>query len=172
MNLEIFQYDTFGQIEFANLFRQHLVKSYEDFITKVTSGAFIYNDVVKHVGNTNAPFGGVGSSGYGKISGKFGFEEFSHFRSVNEHYPVAFIDEILTPPFTDKKTNMMSSGIKMTSRIGEIRYKAFEKIDTVKQSIGKSSIGKVLARIPVNTIIYALVAVLSAQGARSFLGWA
>ena len=35
-----------------------------------------------HAGVPNAPFGGVGESGYGTYHGKYGFDTFSHLRTV------------------------------------------------------------------------------------------
>lgn len=40
------------------------------------------NDVVLHVSNHYMPFGGVGNSGIGSYHGKYGFDTFSHKKSV------------------------------------------------------------------------------------------
>ncbi len=51
-------------------------------INNTLAGGSTINDCLLHVGNTNMPFGGVGTSGLGAYHGKFGFDEFSHKRSV------------------------------------------------------------------------------------------
>ncbi len=55
-------------------------------IKKVTSrcqyGGGCVNDVVIHLATTNMPFGGVGASGMGGYHGKYGFETFSHYKSI------------------------------------------------------------------------------------------
>ena len=40
------------------------------------------NDTFVHLANPHLPFGGCGESGFGSYHGKWGFEEFSHKRSV------------------------------------------------------------------------------------------
>lgn len=37
-----------------------------------------------HVGLTNAPFGGIGESGYGAYHGQFSFRYFTHERTTIE----------------------------------------------------------------------------------------
>lgn len=51
-------------------------------ISNTSSGGVTVNDTILHMSNTNMPFGGVGSSGCGSYHGKFGFDTFSHKRSV------------------------------------------------------------------------------------------
>jgi acyl-CoA reductase-like NAD-dependent aldehyde dehydrogenase len=46
------------------------------------SGNACINDCVDFIANLEAPFGGVGSSGYGRYNGKWGFDEFSHLKNV------------------------------------------------------------------------------------------
>ena len=56
------------------------------FIDKITShcrfGGGCINDVVVHLATPEMPFGGFGESGMGAYHGKFGFETFSHRRSI------------------------------------------------------------------------------------------
>lgn len=54
-----------------------------------------------HVAIPNAPFGGVGASGYGAYHGKYGFDTFSHERSVVAL--LNWLDKMLAfryPPYT------------------------------------------------------------------------
>ena len=47
-----------------------------------SSGLAVVNDCGDAMANQEAPFGGVGTSGYGRYNGKFGFDEFSHLRPI------------------------------------------------------------------------------------------
>jgi len=51
------------------------------FLENLRFGGGCVNDVVVHVA-TELPFGGFGESGMGNYHGKFGFDTFSHFKSV------------------------------------------------------------------------------------------
>ncbi|KAK3168341.1 hypothetical protein OEA41_004788 [Lepraria neglecta] len=54
-----------------------------DYILSHTlSGGVTINDIMMHAGVANAPFGGVGNSGRGAYHGKYGFEAFTHRRTV------------------------------------------------------------------------------------------
>ena len=54
---------------------RHIIKS-------ISYGGGCVNDVVLHVSNHYMPFGGVGNSGIGSYHGKYGFDTFSHKKSV------------------------------------------------------------------------------------------
>ncbi|KAI5956088.1 HFD1 [Candida margitis] len=56
----------------------------KQIITNIRSGGLIVNDVILHVGLTNAPFGGIGESGYGAYHGKFSYRYFTHERTTIE----------------------------------------------------------------------------------------
>lgn len=49
---------------------------------ETSAGGFTINDVIVQVVNQNAPFGGVGESGYGRYHGKAGFVELSNMKGV------------------------------------------------------------------------------------------
>jgi aldehyde dehydrogenase (NAD+) len=51
-------------------------------LTKCRFGGGCINDCIIHLATSEMPFGGVGESGMGGYHGKFGFEEFSHLRSI------------------------------------------------------------------------------------------
>lgn len=53
-----------------------------DIIRRTSSGGGCINDVIMHIANENAPFGGVGNSGMGRYHDKESFEAFSHTRSI------------------------------------------------------------------------------------------
>lgn len=54
----------------------------ERVLTETSSGGVCINDTVMHIVSNELPFGGVGSSGMGSYHGKFGFDTFSHKKSV------------------------------------------------------------------------------------------
>jgi aldehyde dehydrogenase (NAD+) len=51
-------------------------------LKELASGGGMINEVVMHVINMNAPFGGVGASGMGSYHGKVGFNDFSHHKTI------------------------------------------------------------------------------------------
>ena len=53
-----------------------------DIIRRTSSGGGCINDVIMHIANENAPFGGVGNSGMGRYHDKDSFEAFSHTRTI------------------------------------------------------------------------------------------
>ena len=53
-----------------------------EIISSTSSGGGCINDVIMHIANENAPFGGVGNSGMGRYHDKDSFEAFSHTRSI------------------------------------------------------------------------------------------
>ena len=53
-----------------------------DIIRSTSSGGGCINDVIMHIANENAPFGGVGNSGMGRYHDKDSFEAFSHTRTI------------------------------------------------------------------------------------------
>lgn len=53
-----------------------------DIIRHTSSGGGCINDVIMHIANENAPFGGVGNSGMGRYHDKESFDVFSHTRTI------------------------------------------------------------------------------------------
>lgn len=52
------------------------------FLEKLQFGGGAVNNAVVHLSNPKLPFGGIGNSGYGNYHGKFGFDTFSHKKSI------------------------------------------------------------------------------------------
>ena len=50
--------------------------------SELSFGGGAINDAIMHISNDKMPFGGVGASGMGHYHGKFGFDTFSHFKSI------------------------------------------------------------------------------------------
>jgi aldehyde dehydrogenase (NAD+) len=74
----------------------------EAFKQKISFGGGCINDVVMHLSNDNLPFGGVGNSGIGNYHGRYGFETFSHQKSILEKVNWGE-PNIKYPPYTEKK---------------------------------------------------------------------
>lgn len=54
----------------------------QQFVDEVSGGSVCINDTMMFMSNPQLPFGGVGHSGMGRYHGKFGFDTFSHQKSV------------------------------------------------------------------------------------------
>jgi aldehyde dehydrogenase (NAD+) len=78
----------------------------ERVLSELSFGGGCINDCVMHLGNSNLPFGGVGASGMGRYHGQWGFDEFSHFKSILDK-PLFFEPFIKYPPFTKQKFSIM-----------------------------------------------------------------
>ncbi|MCE2658345.1 MAG: coniferyl aldehyde dehydrogenase [Rubrivivax sp.] len=76
------------------------------------SGGVAINDVLMHAALTEAPFGGVGSSGMGHYQGREGFLAFSHVRSVYKaggHDPRR--EWGMLPPYAPHLEGMMRAAV-------------------------------------------------------------
>jgi aldehyde dehydrogenase (NAD+) len=89
--LPILPYDTLQEaIDFVNS-RPHPLalyafagskRSQNAIVEQTISGGVALNDTLVQITTPHAPFGGVGSSGSGAYHGKYGFDTFSHRRTV------------------------------------------------------------------------------------------
>ncbi|MDZ4233379.1 MAG: aldehyde dehydrogenase family protein [Dietzia sp.] len=74
----------------------------ERVIKEVPAGGMLVNHLVFHFATHKLPFGGVGPSGMGAYHGKFGFEEFSHRKSVMTKPTRPDVTAMIYPPYTEK----------------------------------------------------------------------
>jgi aldehyde dehydrogenase (NAD+) len=74
----------------------------ERVIKEVSAGGMLVNHLLFQFSTTKLPFGGVGPSGMGAYHGRFGFEEFSHRKSVLTKPTRPDLSSILYPPYTEK----------------------------------------------------------------------
>ncbi|MBX7447883.1 aldehyde dehydrogenase family protein [Mycolicibacterium sp. 3033] len=74
----------------------------ERVIREVPAGGMVINHLLFHFATHKLPFGGVGPSGLGAYHGKFGFEEFSHRKSVMTKPTRPDIAAFIYPPYTEK----------------------------------------------------------------------
>lgn len=96
----------------------------------VRSGDVCINDTLMHVNVTNAPFGGIGESGSGSYHGVYGFDAFSHHRTVLNQPTNPIVEQLLDsryPPYTTQKNKMYglisgpSANPKYVPRTGPVR---------------------------------------------------
>ncbi|CAH6718638.1 fatty aldehyde dehydrogenase Hfd1p [[Candida] jaroonii] len=84
-----------------------------EYITKhIRSGGVVINDTLIHVALPNAPFGGVGMSGYGSYHGYFSYRSFTHERTFVEQ--AFWNDAILKsryPPYNETKNTVIASAM-------------------------------------------------------------
>ncbi len=73
---------------------------------EISFGGGALNDTVMHLADANLPFGGVGNSGMGSYHGKFGFNTFSHHKSILQK-ATWFEPFVKYPPYTDFKLNLL-----------------------------------------------------------------
>lgn len=74
----------------------------DKILKEVSFGGGAVNDSLMHLSTNTLPFGGVGASGIGNYHGKYGFETFSHYKSIL-HKPFWFELSIKYPPYTKQK---------------------------------------------------------------------
>lgn len=85
----------------------------EKVIDETSAGDSAINATVIHVLHQNLPFGGVNNSGIGKSGGLWGFQAFSHQRSIVEDK--LGLSSILSPPYTNKVKRLIKTALKFLS---------------------------------------------------------
>ncbi|WP_313862779.1 aldehyde dehydrogenase family protein [Mycobacterium sp.] len=78
----------------------------ERVIKEVAAGGMLVNHLAFQVSTAKLPFGGVGASGMGAYHGKFGFEEFSHRKSVLTKPTRPDLSSFIYPPYTERAFKM------------------------------------------------------------------
>ena len=81
-------------------------------VNSTTSGGVSVNDVLTHIMQDDAPFGGVGPSGMGSYHGHEGFVNFSHAKTIFRQTPFEFAAGMLRPPYGDKARKLINGMIK------------------------------------------------------------
>ena len=74
----------------------------ERVIKEVPAGGMLINHLLFQFATSKLPFGGVGPSGTGAYHGKWGFEEFSHRKSVLTKPTRPDLSSFIYPPYTEK----------------------------------------------------------------------
>ncbi|WP_165827792.1 aldehyde dehydrogenase family protein [Mycobacterium colombiense] len=78
----------------------------ERVIKEVPAGGMLVNHVAFQVSTAKLPFGGVGASGMGAYHGRYGFEEFSHRKSVLTKPTRPDLSSFIYPPYTERAFKM------------------------------------------------------------------
>ncbi|MCV7199273.1 aldehyde dehydrogenase family protein [Mycobacterium angelicum] len=78
----------------------------ERVIREVTAGGMLVNHLAFQVSTAKLPFGGVGASGMGAYHGKYGFDEFSHRKSVLTKPTRPDFSKMIYPPYTERAFKM------------------------------------------------------------------
>jgi aldehyde dehydrogenase (NAD+) len=74
----------------------------ERVIKEVSAGGMLVNHLAFQYFTSKLPFGGVGPSGMGAYHGRWGFEEFSHRKSVLTKPTRPDLSSFIYPPYTEK----------------------------------------------------------------------
>lgn len=74
----------------------------ERVIAEVPAGGMLVNHLAFQVSTVKLPFGGVGPSGMGCYHGRWGFEEFSHRKSVLTKPTRPDLSRLFYPPYTER----------------------------------------------------------------------
>lgn len=74
----------------------------KQFISELSFGGGCINDTVVHAANQRLPFGGVGGSGIGHYHGSWGFNTFSHQKSIVKRW-IWGEPNLKYPPYSEKK---------------------------------------------------------------------
>jgi aldehyde dehydrogenase (NAD+) len=82
----------------------------EHVLASTSSGGACVNQTILHIHTPNMPFGGVGPSGTGSYHGKFGFDAFSHHKSVLLK-PQKPDPKLLYPPYTPLKDKIVHAAL-------------------------------------------------------------
>jgi aldehyde dehydrogenase (NAD+) len=86
-------------------------KQFTDRVIQQTSaGDSAINATVIHILHQNLPFGGVNNSGIGKVGGVWGYQAFSHQRSIVDDK--LGLSGMLSPPYTPKVMRIVKSAIR------------------------------------------------------------
>ena len=83
----------------------------DKFVEQVKCGNMCINDTNMFMVNQNLPFGGIRQSGLGSYHGKFGFDTFSHYKSVMNR-SFKFDIPLRYPPFSKLKIWLLSIFLK------------------------------------------------------------
>ncbi|CAG8264692.1 unnamed protein product [Penicillium olsonii] len=113
-------------------------------LNSTNSGGVTVNDVAVHADVPSAPFGGVGESGYGSYHGKWGFDTFSHNRTV-VHMPGSWIEYFTGwryPPFD----------LKNRGEVDPPRPK-FRKGETMEDQAVRKSFGQITVFLLFSSVI-------------------
>lgn len=87
-------------------------KKVENRILKeISFGGGCINDTIMHLASETLPFGGVGNSGMGAYHGKYGFDTFTHYKSILKKSNLIDVP-MRYHKYTDKKLKLVKKFLK------------------------------------------------------------
>ena len=87
-------------------------KKHEEYVLRrVRFGGGCINDVIMHLATSNLPFGGFRHSGLGAYHGKFGFDTFTHYKSIIDKKNIIDLP-MRYQPYKKKYDNMVKFFLK------------------------------------------------------------
>ncbi|SCW00689.1 LAFE_0C09780g1_1 [Lachancea fermentati] len=79
-------------------------KEINHILRRIRSGACVVGDTMIHVSLSEAPFGGVRTSGYGSYHGKWSYTSFTHERTLlRQPFWIEALNSVRYPPYSNKK---------------------------------------------------------------------
>jgi aldehyde dehydrogenase (NAD+) len=82
-----------------------------EVLNRVSFGGGCINDTIVHLATNQMGFGGVGESGHGSYHGKYGFDTFSHYKSIIKKGTL-FALPIRYQPYNAKKMKILKWFLK------------------------------------------------------------
>lgn len=99
------------------------------FLTHTTSGSTVVNhNLIQSGTNPHLPFGGVNSSGIGRIGGHFSFLECSNMRAVVEEGPPVGDPGLMFPPYSEKYKKMIGQLMEKEVKMPDAAIKAINGV--------------------------------------------
>ena len=99
------------------------------FLTHTTAGSTVVNhNLIQSGTNPHLPFGGVNSSGTGRIGGHFSFLECSNPRAVVEEGPPVGDPGLMFPPYSDKYKKMIGQMMGKEIKMPDVAIKAINGV--------------------------------------------
>ena len=124
-------------------------------LAHTTSGGVTINDIMVHAGTPSTPFGGIGNSGHGSYHGRYGFDTFTHLRTVvNIPSWFEYLVGFRYPQWDKKHINKISSRNEPGFKRGE---------GMVDQTVGRMVVGKWVGRGLKWGILVVLLGLLDAK---------
>ena len=84
-------------------------------LDRIPSGGGGINELILQLASPDLPFGGVGNSGMGMYHGKYGFDTFSHLKSVVVGQSNA-LQSLIYPPFDQRKERALKGLLRKFGR--------------------------------------------------------
>ena len=88
----------------------------DDLLGHTSAGGTVINNCLIHLLNPNLPFGGVGSSGFGRYHGRFGFETFSHARAVVTQGRIS-LGHLFYPPYARLRKGLLGRVVALARKL-------------------------------------------------------